>query len=330
MGANATAMDKLNFETEVMHAPGGNNAGPWSGLARAGAALAIGAAGILFGAFPLWAARRILYPITSEPLSYAPETLIDVPIIPERVEIKARDGKKLGGWFLAAPEGKPRPWPCVVLVHGYGGHKELMNGYAKILYDGGFSSLMFDMRGSGLRRGEPVTLGFKERWDLMDAVNYIRQRPDVDPGRVGVLGVSMGGATALMAAEEDPHIKAIVADSAFADISDMIKPGLAAFVGPRAALLAQLIVFYAETLMGVKSDDLRPVRSTERMGERPLFIIHGEDDQLTTPESARKLYEAARGPKELWMVPDCSHGAAPSVAPEEYTRRIIDFFSRYL
>jgi dipeptidyl aminopeptidase/acylaminoacyl peptidase len=292
--------------------------------------MALGAAGLVFGALPFLAARRVLYPVTNEPFSYAPETIIDVPVLPERVEIEARDAKKLGGWFVAAPEGVPQPWPCVVLVYGYGGHKELMHGYAKILHDGGFATLMFDMRGSGLRRGEPVTLGYKERWDLMDAVRHVRSRPDIDPKRVGVLGVSMGGATALMAAEDDPHIKAIVADSAFADIADMIKPGIDRFVGPRASILAQLIVFYAETIMGVKSDELRPVRSAERMGERPLLIIHGEDDQLTTPESAHKLYKVAHGPKELWMVPNCSHGAAPSVVPDEYTQRVVGFFSRYL
>ena len=333
MGISANVMNRLALGDGDMAAAEIGDAGSrslWGGLARAGAVMAVGAAGVVLGALPLWAAKRILYPISTEPLTYTPETVIDVPMLPERVEIETRDGKKLGGWFVSAPEGTPQPWPCVVLVYGYGGFKEQMHGYAKILHEGGFATLMFDMRGAGLRRGEPVTLGFKERWDLMDAVRYVRSRSDVAPDRVGVLGVSMGGATALMAAEDDPHIKAIVADSAFADIADMIKPGVAAFVGPRATFLARLIVFYAETLMGVKSDDLRPVRSAEGMGVRPLFIIHGEDDELTTPESAHKLYKVAHGPKELWMVPDCGHGAAPTVAPDEYRQRVTDFFSRYL
>jgi uncharacterized protein len=306
------------------------NGRAWRALASGAGAAALGLAGLALGAFPYWAARRILYPASTEPPSYEPHSVVAVPVLPERVEFEARDGKRLSGWYLPPPEEVDRPAACVVLAYGYGGYKEQMHGYAKILHEGGFATLMFDMRGGGLRRGEPTTLGYKERWDLMDAVRYVRSRDDVDGDRVGVLGVSMGGATAIMAAEDDPHIKAIVADSAFADIADMIRPGLAAFVGPRAAWLAKLIVFYAETMMGVKADELRPMRSAAKMGPRPILIIHGDQDQLTAPSSAHKLYEAAQGPKELWMVPETSHGAAPSVAPEEYTERIVGFFRRYL
>ena len=81
----------------------------------------------------------------------------------------------------------------MVLVHGYGGYKEQMAGYARMLHDGGFATLMFDMEGSGTRRGKPVSLGFRERWQLMGAVRFLRSCPDVDPDRIGVLGVSMGG-----------------------------------------------------------------------------------------------------------------------------------------
>lgn len=298
-------------------------------IPAAGLGLA-GLGGLIFGALPVLAARRLLHPISHEPPPYSEEGLIDVPVRPERVRFQARDGKPLGGWFIPAPDGTPKPWRCVLLLYGYGGYKEQMHEYAKMVHEGGFAALMFDMRGAGLRRREPITLGYKERWDLMDAVRYMKTRPDVDPERIGVFGVSMGGAIAIMAAAEEPGIKAVVTDSAYADISDMIEPGIVAFLGKLALPFAPLIVRYAETMMGIRRQDIRPEKAASEMGKRPLFVIHGLNDALTHPHSAHKIYEAASGPKELWLLPDCGHGCAPSVAPAEYRRRINDFFAKWL
>jgi dipeptidyl aminopeptidase/acylaminoacyl peptidase len=217
-----------------------------------------------------------------------------------------------------------------LLVYGYGGYKEQMVGYAGMLRDAGFACLMFDMQGSGLRSGRPVTLGYRERWDLMDAAAYLRARSDVDPSRIGVLGVSMGAATALLAAELDPGIRAIVADSAYASLPDMVTPGLRAFVGRSAALFAPLIVRFGEAMVGMKSSDIAPERSAARMGNRHLLVIHGDQDDLTHPDSATRIFEAAEGPKELWVVPDCGHSAGPQVSPSEYKQRVNDFFRRAL
>lgn len=298
-------------------------------MPAAGLGLA-GLGGLIFGALPVLAARRLLHPVSHEPPPYTEEGLIDVPVRPERVEFPARDGKPLSGWFIPAPDGTPNPWRCVLLLYGYGGYKEQMHEYAKMVHEGGFAALMFDMRGAGLRRREPITLGYKERWDLMDAVRYMKTRPDVDPERIGVFGVSMGGAIALMGAAEEPGIKAIVTDSAYADISDMIEPGIVAFLGKLALPFAPLIVRYAETMMGIRRQDIRPEKAAAEMGNRPLFVIHGLNDALTHPHSAHKIYEAATGPKELWLLPDCGHGCAPSVAPAEYRRRINGFFAKWL
>ena len=255
---------------------------------------------------------------------------IENGIAAEYVEFDARDGKKLGGWFVPAPDGTEQPWPAVPLVYGYGGYKEQMVGYAQMLHDAGFATFMFDMQGSGLRRGEPVTLGFKERWDMMDAARYLRSRPDVDADKIGALGISMGAATALMAAEDDPTIKAVIADSAYASLTDMVRPGLKAFVGKHATFFAPLIVRYAETMLGMKSTAVQPEVSASRLGDRPVFVIHGADDPLTDPKSADRIFAALSGPKELWVIPNCGHGQGPVVSPIEYRTRIAGFLRRSL
>ncbi len=293
----------------------------------------LGIAGLVFGGFPYWAARRVIYPASpAAAVGPQPGQLeLDLPgVKPEYVEFASRDGGKIGGWFVPGPASAPKPWPAILLVYGYAGYKEQMAYYAPIVHAGGFASFMFDMQGSGLRRGRPVTLGYREKWDLMDAVRYVGGRADVDADRLGALGVSMGAATAILAAENDPHIKAVVSDSSYANVADMIQPGLRAFVGSPATLFAPMIVWFAETMMHVKASDINPEKSAHHLGNRPVFVIHGADDMLTDPRSARRIYAALQGPKELWMVPNCEHARAPEVASDEYRRRVNGFFKHAL
>jgi fermentation-respiration switch protein FrsA (DUF1100 family) len=134
----------------------------------------------------------------------------------------------------------------------------------------------------------------------------------------------------LLAAAEDPGIKAVVADSSYADLFGMVRPGISAFISPYALFLAPLIVRCAETMLGMKSGEVRPDEAAARLGDRPLFIIHGDSDRLTDPHSAHRLYEAASGHKELWVVPECSHAYGPILAPDEYKQRVNGFFQRHL
>ncbi|MEA2573837.1 MAG: uncharacterized protein QOH93_1135 [Chloroflexia bacterium] len=332
------ALERADISPELLgHLQGRNDnrnrRGPAPGrLARGAAFAGLGLAGLVFGGFPIVAARRIIYPNWSD--EYYRATLgkleLDLPVKPEYVEFAGRDGKPLGGWFVPAPQDVAKPWPVVMLAYGYGGFKEQMAGYSKSIHEGGFATFLFDMSGSGLRKGEPVTFGYKERWQAMDAANYLRTRNDVDPARIGALGVSMGGATTLLAAAEDPGIKAVVADSSYADLFGMVRPGISAFISPRALFLAPLIVRSAETMLGMKSGEVRPDEAAARLGDRALFVIHGDRDTLTDPNSAQRLYDAATGPKELWVVPECGHAYAPVLAPDEYKQRVNAFFQRYL
>jgi dipeptidyl aminopeptidase/acylaminoacyl peptidase len=290
-----------------------------------------GLAGLLLGGFPVWAAHRILYPANFKQLpAYIHGLSIENGQPAEYVEFSARDGKTLTGWFVPAPASVPPPWPAILLIYGYGGHKEQMAGYAQILHDAGFASFMFDMQGSGRRRGQPVTLGYLERWDAVDAARYLTSREDVDSSRIGALGISMGAATALMAAEHDTTIRAIVADSSYANLDDMVQPGLRTFVGSPAVIYAPLIVRIAETMLGMKSSQVQPAISASKLGDRAVFIIHGEDDPLTNPQSAHKIFAACSGPKELWMIPNCGHTLGPVATPEEYRARVAGFLRIHL
>ena len=309
-------------------------AGKGSRPGRALAVAGLGLAGVIFGGFPYWAARRVMYPAFEETMPRGVNLPLAIELssnaVPEYVVYKGHNGMDRSGWFVPGANTAEKPWPTILLLYGYGGHKEQMAYYARMLHDAGFACFMFDMQGTGLLRGLPVTMGYRERLDTLDAVTYLATRGDVDSERIGALGVSMGAATALMAAELEPKIKAVVSDSSYADLNDMVQPGLRTFVGRPATFFAPLIMRWAEQMVGMKAGAVHPEGSAAKLGQRPLFVIHGADDPLTDSGSAPRIFAAASGPKELWVVPDCGHARAPEVAHEEYKERVIAFFRNAL
>ncbi len=99
--------------------------GFWPAFGRRSAFTGLGLFGVLLGGLPLWAARRVIYPFSSEPAFPDVVALEEaLGIMPEQVEFEGRDGKLLSGWFVPAPDDVSSQSACVVLVHGYGGHKE--------------------------------------------------------------------------------------------------------------------------------------------------------------------------------------------------------------
>src|SRR5260370_6661947 len=71
-------------------------------------------------------------------------------------------------------------------------------------------------------------------------------------------------------------------------------------------------------------------RSVGRLAPRPLLMIHGGGDTYIKPEMARRLFEKARGPKELWIVEGAKHNQALQVAGDAYRRRVREFFDAHL
>lgn len=152
------------------------------------------------------------------PLTRSPA---DVALAFEDVAFAAADGVPLRGWFVPA-EGT-EPGPAVVFVHGWlwnrAGNVRGLVPFAdrdvdflttvRAVHDAGMHVLMFDLSNHGQSGSRlPMTFGAWEGRDLIGAMSYLRARPEVDPVRVGVLGCSMGGNTALEAA---PYIQPVPA-----------------------------------------------------------------------------------------------------------------------
>ena len=243
----------------------------------------------------------------------------------QRVTFPSREGTQRVGWFVPGSNGA-----TVVLLHGYRCDKREMLPHASFLHDAGYSVLLFDFRNRGESAGDAVTLGYYERQDALGAVDYLKTRGDVDAKRIGVLGVSMGGATAVLAAAVGPDLRAVVTESAFRTADSSIEEAFTHFIHlprfPYAPITTQII----QWRLGVKTSAVSPQRDIARISPRPVFIIHGLADETISPDNARDLYAAAGQPKELWLVPGSGHAHAVDVAHDEYVRRVTRFFDNNL
>jgi dipeptidyl aminopeptidase/acylaminoacyl peptidase len=165
---------------------------------------------------------------------------------------------------------------------------------------------------------------------VLAAVDYLLGRPDLDPQRIGILGGSLGAATALRAAARSPHLRAVVAESAFTSLEDEVASSFRAVSGLPAFPFAPFSVAFAQRQTGLRISEVRPIEDIPSIAPRPVFIIHGTDDELIPAEQGLSLYEAAGEPKELWMVEMMGHGSALQIWPDEYEKRVIGFFDKAL
>jgi uncharacterized protein len=245
-------------------------------------------------------------------------------LVAEEVVVESRTGATLSGRFF-----KGRTPATIILVHGYSGNQDEMLPLADELHEAGFTVFTYDQRGSGGSSGE-VTFGGREQDDLLSVVDHLASRPDVDRGRIGAFGFSMGGSTVLMASAREPRIKAVGADSAWSDVRHWLRPSVGAvFTRPRDRFNA-LSLKLAELRTGIDLDDLRPVDVVGDVSPRPLLLIHGTADDVVFPSESERNYEAAKEPKELLLVPDAGHG--DTIAPGEASRlsEVVEFFQRAL
>jgi len=252
--------------------------------------------------------------------------LADYPDLrPQTIGFDSRTHVTIAGSFFP---GSRRT--TIVVSHGYGDNQEQMLPYAEFLHQAGFTVFTYDMRNRGRSGGDAVTLGAMEAIDLISAVDYLMTRDDIDKDRLGALGVSLGASTTILAAASDTRIRAVVDDSGFSDAPGVIETSFEHFIGLPAFPFAPLTVAISEFRAGVNVRRVRPVDVVGQIGPRPLFVIHCMADRVVPAEHGRRIFEAAKEPKQAWWVPTGGHIDGHVVAPREYERRVIEFLDRSL
>ncbi len=251
----------------------------------------------------------------------------DFAAIAREVTFPARDGTMLRGWFVPATR---RGGATVVLLHGYGNSRFQLLPHADYLHRDGYNVFLIDMRGRGASGGNAVTLGAHEPFDALGAVDYVVTRPDVDPGRIALQGVSLGAAVAILAAADDDRVRAVVAESAFTDILGAVGCSFEHFIRLPATPFANIALCMTEWRLRARADHVRPIDAIQRLHHCPVFLIDDELDERIPPHCGKRLYDAAPGPKALWSVGGAGHTEAFARFPAEYQRRVLRFYQCYL
>jgi dipeptidyl aminopeptidase/acylaminoacyl peptidase len=269
------------------------------------------AAGII-AVLVAFSARRMVAP-ARQSLWMTPA---DLGLAYENVQFPAQDGVRLSGWFLPVVNQSPRKGATVVLVHGWGWNRlgdaarDVMASVtsstpveflrlAHVLHQEGFHVLTFDLRNHGQSAASPpVTFGQQEANDLLGALAYLETRPDVDAGRIGVIGFSMGGNTVLYALPQTDRIKAAVA----------VEPTSAALYARRFArdvfgALGGILLSLTELLYraagGVPLTSYQPAFAAAGAGETPVLYVQGKNDRWGSVEDVAQMAAAtpqAQGP----------------------------------
>ena len=237
---------------------------------------------------------------------------------PEDVSFTTSDGLQLEGWFVPSRNGA-----TVIAFPGRSGPQK----HARMLVANGYGVLLFDRRGEGASEGDPNTFGWVGDRDLHAATAYLRSRPDVDPDRIGAIGLSVGGEMLIHAAAHSDAFRAIVSEGASGQsVRDQLHNTsvLDAIVGYSAVTAATAVFTSTLPPPSLKSE-------VARIASTATFFIYGENGQGGTEEKPNKgFYAAAREPKQLWEVPNGQHIAGITTEPAEYERRVIGFFDRAL
>jgi len=272
---------------------------------------------LLAAAIVIWVAGSLLSASANHLVGELPPDLKG-----RNVQFPSDSGTTIHGWFIPGIKGSG----AVVLMHGVRASRVDMIGRARFLAAAGFSVLLFDFQAHGESPGKQITFGYLESKDAQAAVGFLRANA---PGeRIGVLGVSLGGAAALLA-RPALNVDAIILEMVYPTINQAAGNRLAMRLGDWSRNLTPLLMWQLKLRSGFSAQDLRPIDRLNAL-KMPKLLIAGSEDQHTTLAESREMFAAAQEPKELWVVNGAKHQDLDAYAKIEYEQRVLAFLARNL
>jgi hypothetical protein len=236
----------------------------------------------------------------------------------ERVTLHTSDGLELEGWYVPSRNG--------AAVIAFPGRKGPQNR-TRMLVRHGYGVLLFDRRGEGASDGDSNAFGWGGDKDILAAIDFLKQRPDVDAGRIGGIGLSVGGELMLQAAAEGADLDAVVSDGAgtrsVAEQLDEVPSPDKWLTLPFMTTMTAATALFSDSTPPPKLLDLMP-----KIAPRPVLLIQSTGAANETMNPA--YHRAAHEPKQLWRAPADDHMGAITARPKEYEHRVVGFFDEAL
>ncbi len=261
--------------------------------------------------------------VASELISPAPSVvrLPDTTLPVEAFRLKSPSGSLLAGWHLDTKNDQG----VIVLFHGIRGTRLSMFKRAEFLYEHGYSVVLIDFQAHGESSGDTMTIGYLEKLDVLAAIKYAEEAHRDEP--IGVIGVSLGGASALLASPQG--IDALIVESAYPDIRRAVHNRVKARLGLLSWIPTEVLLLQLEPRLGFSVSELAPIDSIASLS-CPVFVISGTDDLYTTKGETEALYGRANNPKQLWVVDGVAHQDVYNERPMLYKENVIHFLEQYL
>ncbi len=245
---------------------------------------------------------------------------------PADTKLVNRRGETLHAEIIPAEE-ESRLW--VVLLHGYSSRPRTMARQGVVFHEMGYNVLMPYMRGHRKSEQNHCTMGYLDRFDVMDWINYIAS---IDPeSQIVVMGCSMGGATTMLVTGEElpDNVKCAVEDCGYTNCYDEFKAQIGEVLHLPAFPFLDAANTYSKIFYGWDFKDCSPIDAVRR-SKTPTLFIHGIEDAFVPFSMLAEVYDACAAEKDILEVPDAQHDESCRMHPEIYWPKIKEFIAKYV
>jgi pimeloyl-ACP methyl ester carboxylesterase len=269
--------------------------------------------------------ERSIYSFITETMPAPSEVNMpaDLPFEVQEVTFAGGDGLKMAGWKAPSQNGA-----TIILLHGYGGNRTAMLWHAQRLVEAGYGVLLYDERASGESEGTRRSYGWEDPPDVQGAIRFIKSASSQTEERVGIAGCSMGAQIALHSAAYYPELEAVWVDGPPTLRARDLPP-------PQDPIMALLVLgnYSLDWVYEIGLDIEPPKPMIDLIGTispRPIMLVGGGQPRPLIGSEGETMvprYAAYAGSNaQTWVIPEAHHCDGPARRPEEYAKRMVEFF----
>ncbi len=238
----------------------------------------------------------------------------DLPLNTQDVSFLGGDNLTLRGWYIPPQNGS-----VIILLHGYFADRTQMVFHAHHLAQAGYGALLYDERGAGQSDGSQRSFGWRDVADVGGALDFLKDKA----ASIGIVGCSIGGQIALRASARYPQIQSVLADGpAMVSVEDL--PPTEDWISALKLRYDWFVDRLVEFHVGMSAPP-SVIATIGQIAPRPIMLFAGA---LGGEKAHIRMYQKAAGSNaQIWEVPGATHCDGPATAPDEYARRMIEFFN---
>lgn len=245
------------------------------------------------------------------------------------IDFFSHDAKtKLAGWVLEPPVPAKMN---IIFAHGYKGNRYEENipfmPLANNLLVKGYRVITFDFRYAGESEGDMTTVGVKEKLDLLGAIDWTADQYE-EP--IGLLGISMGASTSILAAAESKNVYAVVADSPFSDLHNYLDENMPVWTDLPNFPFTPLILNIIPLMADIDLSGASPINVLDDVAPRPVLFIHNKGDRSIPYTESEKMYKKHPDVFSFWLTEGDGHVKSFEQNSEEYVEKVSAFFDGVL